>query len=82
LKPKQKLIKICFCSKFLQDVKARVKEVTSKDYIDPEENTVDYALLFIPNEQIYVFINEMDRTIIDFNDGTYQILAVGTSGAT
>jgi len=54
-----------FCSKFLQDVKARVKEVTSKDYIDPEENTVDYALLFIPNEQIYVFINEMDRTIID-----------------
>jgi len=54
-----------FCSKFLSDVKARVKEVTSKDYIDPEENTVDYALLFIPNEQIYVFINEMDRTIID-----------------
>jgi DNA recombination protein RmuC len=54
-----------FCNKFLQDVKARVKEVTSKDYIDPEENTVDYALLFIPNEQIYVFINEMDRSIID-----------------
>ena len=57
--------KTMYCNKFLSDVKARVKEVTSKDYIDPEENTVDYALLFIPNEQIYIFINEMDRTIID-----------------
>jgi DNA recombination protein RmuC len=57
--------KAMYCNKFLLDVKARIKEVTSKDYIDPEENTVDYALLFIPNEQIYAFINEKDRSIID-----------------
>ena len=62
---KAEVDKTMYCNKFLSDVKARVKEVTSKNYIDPEENTVDYALLFIPNEQIYVFINEMDRSIID-----------------
>jgi DNA recombination protein RmuC len=54
-----------YCNKFLSDVKARIKEVTSKDYIDPEENTVDYVLLFIPNEQIYSFINEKAKDIID-----------------
>ena len=54
------------CSRdFLKDVKTRVKEVTSRDYISPEQNTVDYALMFIPNEQIYVFIHEQDRSILD-----------------
>ncbi|NOZ60511.1 MAG: DNA recombination protein RmuC, partial [Calditrichaeota bacterium] len=50
---------------FLKDVKARIKEVTSRDYINPEQNTVDYVLLFIPNEQIYAFIHEQDSTILD-----------------
>lgn len=50
---------------FLRDVKSRLKEVTSKDYINPEDNTVDYVILFIPNEQIYSFIQEEDSTIFD-----------------
>lgn len=50
---------------FLRDVKQRIKDVTSKDYINPEHNTVDYVLVFIPNEQIYGFINEHDQTLID-----------------
>ncbi|MFH1625215.1 MAG: DNA recombination protein RmuC [Pseudomonadota bacterium] len=50
---------------FLRDVKARIKEVTTREYINPEQNTVDYVLLFIPNEQIYAFIHEQDRTILD-----------------
>lgn len=54
-----------FCSDFLRDVKARIKEVTTREYIDPEQNTVDYALLFIPNEQIYAFIHEQDSSILD-----------------
>ncbi|MDD4319481.1 MAG: DNA recombination protein RmuC [Candidatus Peribacteraceae bacterium] len=54
------------CKKaFLKDVKNRIKEVQTRDYINPQDNTVDYVLLFIPNEQIYAFINEIDRTIID-----------------
>ena len=55
---------------FLRDVKARVKEVTTRDYINPEQNTVDSVLLFIPNEQIYAFIHEQDSAILD--DGIRQ----------
>jgi DNA recombination protein RmuC len=51
--------------KFLKDVKQRVKEIQTRDYINPEDKTVDYVLLFVPNEQIFGFINEMDRTLID-----------------
>ena len=54
-----------FRDKFLKDVKARIKEVATRDYINPEQNTVDYVLMFIPNEQIYSFIHEQDSTILD-----------------
>jgi DNA recombination protein RmuC len=54
-----------FKSQFLRDVKLRIKEVTSRDYIDPEQKTVDYVIVFIPNEQVYAFINENDRNILD-----------------
>lgn len=54
-----------FRSDFLRDVRARIKEVTTREYINPEQNTVDYVLLFIPNEQIYAFIHEQDSTILD-----------------
>ncbi len=50
---------------FLRDVKNRINEITTRDYINPEQNTVDYVLLFIPNEQIYSFINEQDNSILD-----------------
>ncbi|MEM4720719.1 MAG: DNA recombination protein RmuC, partial [Candidatus Methanomethylicaceae archaeon] len=50
---------------FFRDVKARIKEVTTREYINPEQNTVDYVLLFIPNEQIYAFIHEQDSSILD-----------------
>lgn len=52
-------------SQFLKDVRVRIKEVTTKDYINPEENTVDYVLVFIPNEQVYSFINENDSSLLD-----------------
>src|SRR5581483_2185463 len=52
-------------SDFLKDVRAKIKEVTSRDYISPEQNTVDSVLLFIPNEQIYAFIHEQDGAILD-----------------
>ncbi|MBN2448665.1 MAG: DNA recombination protein RmuC [Phycisphaerae bacterium] len=50
---------------FLKDVRGRIKEVTSRDYIDPSHGTVDYVLVFIPNEQIHGFIHEHDRTLLD-----------------
>jgi len=50
---------------FLGDIRTKITEVTSREYIDPAQNTVDYALVFIPNEQIYGFIHENDRSLLD-----------------
>jgi len=52
-------------TQFLKDVRKRIKEVTTRDYINPEENTVDYVIVFIPNEQVYAFINENDSSVLD-----------------
>ena len=54
-----------FRLQFLRDVKVRIKEATTRDYINPEENTLDYALVFIPNEQVYGFIQEQDAAVLD-----------------
>jgi len=54
-----------FRTAFLRDVRARIKEVTSRQYINPENNTVDCVLLFIPNEQVYTFIHEQDSAILE-----------------
>jgi DNA recombination protein RmuC len=50
---------------FLRDVRTRIKEVTGRDYINPEDETLDYVIVFIPNEQVYAFINQNDPTILD-----------------
>jgi DNA recombination protein RmuC len=50
---------------FLKDVRSRIKEVTTRDYINPEDETLDYVLVFIPNEQVYAFINQNDPAVID-----------------
>jgi DNA recombination protein RmuC len=57
--------KEAYKKKFLQDVRQRIREVTTREYINPAENTVDYVIVFIPNEQVYGFINENDRLILD-----------------
>ncbi len=41
---------------FTQDVKQKIKQVTSRDYINPEDRTVDFVILFIPNEMVFSFI--------------------------
>ncbi len=53
--------------RFLSDVRKRVKEVIGKGkgYINPEEHTVDFVLVFIPNEQVYSFINVYDPALFD-----------------
>jgi DNA recombination protein RmuC len=41
---------------FERDVKEKIKQVTSRDYINPEDKTVDFVVLFIPNEMIFSYI--------------------------
>ena len=50
---------------FLKDVRQRIREVTTRNYINTQANTVDYVLVFIPNEQISCFIQENDPEVID-----------------
>ncbi len=50
---------------FLRDVRDRVKELRTRGYLDAADETVDCLLLFIPNEQVYAFVQEHDRDAID-----------------
>jgi DNA recombination protein RmuC len=50
---------------FLRDVRGRLKEIATRGYVDPASGTIDCVLLFIPNEQVYGFIQEQDRSILD-----------------
>src|SRR5436305_1503589 len=47
-----------------EDDRGRVKEISTREYVDPAGGTVDFVLLFIPNEQLYTFIHETDETIV------------------
>ncbi|NQW23229.1 MAG: DNA recombination protein RmuC [SAR202 cluster bacterium] len=50
---------------FLKDVRDRLKEVVGREYIDPSQGTLDYVLVFIPNEQVYAFIQQHGAATID-----------------
>lgn len=65
LETESPLEKRSFCDQFLKDVRKQIKEVTTRDYINPEDATVDCVLLFIPNETLFAFIHEMDASILD-----------------
>ncbi len=52
-------------SAFLRDVRLKVKEVSSRGYVDTSQGTLDYVLLFIPNESVYSFIHENDPSLLD-----------------
>ena len=54
-----------FRDELLKNTKVMIKQVTTRDYINPSENTIDYVIIFIPNEQVFSFINESDTTIMD-----------------
>ena len=48
-------------SEFTRSVKARIDEI-SKKYIRPEENTFDFALMYIPSESVYYEILTKDAS--------------------
>ena len=54
-----------FKEELLKNAKLMIRQVTTREYINPADNTVDYVIVFIPNEQVYSFINESDTTIMD-----------------
>lgn len=59
---------------FLNDVRATVRALASRDYIDPPNGTLDFVLLFIPNERLFQFVNEQDVTLVDEALGQHVVL--------
>ncbi len=52
-----------FEKQFISDVKIKVSKVAA--YIDPAQNTLDYAILFVPNEMIFSYINQKFPELVD-----------------
>jgi DNA recombination protein RmuC len=77
--------------KFVQDIKNRIDEIASK-YILPQENTYDFALMYIPAENVYyeVIIKEelfpycVSHKVIPVSPNTFyaylQIICLGLKG--
>ena len=50
---------------FIKNVKERIKEIQNREYINPAENTLDFVLLFIPNEQVFGLIQDQMPELLD-----------------
>ncbi len=60
---------------FRSSVKTKIKDITSKDYINPEKQTLDFVVMFIPNEMIFSFIYEKLPDINEYCNERRVILA-------
>lgn len=49
----------------VRDVKGHIRAVASRGYVDTRGGTVDYAILFLPSEQIYSLVLESQPDLID-----------------
>lgn len=58
-----KSVKAEHLKQFSQDVKVKINKVS--EYISAEQNTLDYAILFVPNEMIFSFINQRLPDLVD-----------------
>jgi DNA recombination protein RmuC len=52
-----------YFSLFQQDVRKKIKDIATRDYINPDDKTVDFAVAFIPNEMIFSYIYERSNDI-------------------
>lgn len=55
--------KTTLLKQFATDVKNKIDKVAL--YIDPSNNTLDYAILFVPNEMVFSFINQKLPDLVD-----------------
>jgi DNA recombination protein RmuC len=57
---KQRLDKL-----FASDVKTKINEIAGKGYISEEDGTCDYAVMFVPSEAVFDYINQAHPEIVD-----------------
>ncbi|HEX9817365.1 MAG TPA: DNA recombination protein RmuC [Patescibacteria group bacterium] len=53
-----------YAKEFKTEVKFKIDKVA--EYINPASDTLDYAILFVPNEMIFSFINQSYPALIDY----------------
>jgi len=49
---------------FAIDLKLKIQKVA--EYIRPEDDTLDYAIMFVPNEMVFSFINQRFSELVDY----------------
>ncbi len=59
------LEKKTYKQEFIRDVKAKVQQLLDRGYINSEAGTLDYAILFVPNEMLFSYINQNCPEVID-----------------
>lgn len=91
LEAPEEQLKNSYRKKFIQDVKSRVDEIASK-YILPQENTYDFAFMYIPAENVYyeIIIKEdllaffVSKKVIPVSPNTFyaylQVICLGLRG--
>lgn len=62
-------------TKFSNSMKTKVKAITTKDYINPQDQTLDFVVMFIPNEMIFSFIYEKLPEINEYCNQRKVVLA-------
>lgn len=67
--------------RFEKAVKLKVQQITSKDYIDAQAQTVDFVVMFIPNEMVFSFIYEKLPGITEYSNRN-KVVMTGPFGFT
>lgn len=75
IESEDKEVKMKLKREFERDVKEKIKQVTTRDYINPEAKTVDFVILFIPNEMIFSYVYDKMAEITEFAMENRVILA-------
>jgi DNA recombination protein RmuC len=63
LSAETKALKQQHLKQFAQDLKVKINKVA--EYIDPTKDTLDYAILFVPNEMVFSYINQEFPDVVD-----------------
>ena len=54
-----------FEAAFVRDVRQRLGEVLNRGYVAPEHDSIDLALMFVPNERVFSAMLELAPTLVD-----------------
>ncbi len=68
-----------YIQQFASDVRAKIKEVTSRAYINPDEGTLDFTVMFVPSEAVFSFMNQELVDVIDDGLGKGVIVSSPSS---